>query len=163
MRGLTNPPTGNVCCIPLQSSIIKLPVAGGLVKLICPLVVYSPLASHPVVFTVMPVMEQVTVQGSSAVKLVVNVQVGVAENTAVTLQAAPFDGKPVRLYACGLVNGALNTWLFPLQSVTVNVPDAGALVKVITPSSGYAFVAGTQAPFIAVNPVIEQVHATGAA
>ena len=81
----------------MQSSIIKLPEAGGLVKVICPLVVYSPNASQPVVFMVMPVMAQDTVQGSSAVKLVVKVQVGSAENTAVTLHAAPFDGKPVNV------------------------------------------------------------------
>ncbi|MBV6483980.1 MAG: hypothetical protein KFKLKKLM_00446 [Flavobacteriales bacterium] len=56
-----------VCCIPLQSSITKLPVAGGLVKVTSPLVVYSPLASQPVVSTVNPVMEQLGVQAAGAV------------------------------------------------------------------------------------------------
>ena len=94
--------------------------------------------------------------------MLVIVHVASAENTAVTLHAAPFAGTLFIVYACGLVKGALNTCVPPHEFVTVSVPLAGAFVKVIFPFKVKVFVPELHAPGVAVNAVMEQVHAAGA-
>jgi hypothetical protein len=54
------------------------------------------------------------------------------------LQLAPFAGRPVKLYAAGLANGALITTGEPPQEfVIVSVPLAGAFEKVTFPLTSY--------------------------
>lgn len=59
--------------------------------------------------------------------------------------------RPVNEYACGEVNGALKVCELPHEDVTVSVPDAGALVKVILPDTVYVLVAGLQPDTAAVT------------
>ena len=73
-----------------------------------------------------------TEQLAGAVKVVVFVQAGVELNVAVTVLLAPSEVKPVMVYACGLVKGALKTCCWP-PTLTVNIPVAGALANVILP------------------------------
>jgi hypothetical protein len=89
----------------------------------------------------------------------VKVQAASAENTAVILQAAPFAANPGKLYAAGLVNGAFKTTDVPPQElVIVNVPVAGAFVKVTFPDTSYCCVATLQG--VGVAEIAEILHVT---
>jgi hypothetical protein len=110
-----------------------------------------------------PLIEQVVMHGAGAVYVWVKVQVTSAENTAVTLQLAPLELKPVNAYAAGLVNGAFSTTGVPPQELLmVNVPVAGAFKKVAFPLTSYCCVALLQAVGVAVTDVIAQVTGQGA-
>ena len=87
------------------------------------------------------------------------VQAGSAENTAVILHPAPLADNPGKLYAAGLVNGALKTTGVPPQEFEiVNVPDAGALVKVTFPLTSYSWVATLHG--VGVAETAEILHVT---
>ena len=71
----------------------------------------------------------------------VMVHEGSAENVATTSQfVVPFGVIPVIAQFKGLVNGALYDTLFPLQSVSVNVPVDGGLINSSVPVMSKVFV-----------------------
>ncbi len=90
------------------------------------------------------------------------VQAGSAENTAVILHAALLADNPGKLYAAGLVNGALSTTGVPPQEFDmVKVPEAGALVKVTFPLTLYCWVAVLHAVGVAETADILQETVQG--
>ena len=78
------------------------------------------------------------------------------------LHPAPLADNPVKLYAEGLVNGALKTTGVPPQEfVIVKVPEAGAFVNVTFPLTSYCCVATLQGVGVADTADILQVTVHG--
>ena len=76
------------------------------------------------------------------------------------MQDAPFAGKAVIVYAAGLVKGAFKTTGLPPQELDmVNVPVAGALIKVMVPLTPYCCVAESHA--VVVAEIAEMLHTSG--
>jgi hypothetical protein len=85
------------------------------------------------------------------------VQATESENTAVIVQEAPSELRPVNVYAAGLTKGGLiTTGVPPQELMMVSVPVDGGFTKLMEPLTSYCKVAVSQAVGIAVMPEIVQ-------
>lgn len=87
------------------------------------------------------------------------VHAALSENDAVTEWTRPSHGIFERLYAFGLVNGGLKTWVIggtAVLSETVSVPAEGGLVNSILPVTENVLVSELQLEGLAVIDITEQ-------
>lgn len=144
----------NVCEPPHELVTVKVPVAGGLLKVKFPERVYRLVdgLQAPGVLVALNEQKTGTTQATGAVYDEVAVHDELSEKDAVTVHDKPFDVNPVIEYACGEVKGALKVCEPPQELVTVKVPVVGGLLNVKVPERLYWLVDGLHALGALVAP-----------